>query len=156
MKKIIEKAYLLLILGGSQLQGVILLLFRVYWGWLLFQTGKGKLVNHESVVGFFTELHIPAPEINAWFVGGLECFGGLLLLVGLFSRPIALLMSINMFVAYISVPEDYEKLVGIFKDPEPFIAADPFFFLLTSLLVLAFGPGRFSVDACIKWYGERR
>lgn len=154
MKELLIKAYTLLITLGSGLQPVILLLFRIYWGWLLYLTGKGKLVNHENVVVFFRDLEIPLPEINAWFVGGLECFGGLLLLIGLCSRPVALLIGINMLVAYISVPGDREKLLGILNDPEPFIAADPFFFLLTALLVFAFGPGRFSLDGVIKGYRE--
>jgi putative oxidoreductase len=143
------KLYALLIRAGEPLQSLILLLFRSYWGWQLFLTGKGKLLNHQNVVSFFTELGIPAPGINAWFVGGLECFGGLLLLLGLCSRPVALLMAGNMTVAYLSVAEDRAKLLSIFSDPEPFLMADPFFFLLMSVLVLAFGPGNFSLDAWI-------
>lgn len=131
---------------GSHLQAPILLLFRVYWGWLFFQTGWGKLTNHGNVVEFFTSLGIPFPGLNAWFVAGLECFGGLLLLTGLCSRPIALLLSGNMLVAYLSVPEDRAKLFNVISDPEAFIMADPFFFLLTSLIVLAFGPGKLSLD----------
>jgi len=35
-------------------------------------------------VGFFTQLGIPAPALNAWFVSGLEFAGGLVLIVGQF------------------------------------------------------------------------
>lgn len=135
---------------GTLLQPVLLLAFRLHWGWEFFETGKGKLLNHEKVVGFFTSLRIPLPEVNAWFVGGLECFGGLLLLVGLCSRPAAFLLSANMLVAYLSVDEDRAALLGIFQDPEPFLRATPFFFLLSSLLILAFGPGAISLDALLK------
>ena len=107
-------------------------------------------MNHATVVEFFSGLGIPAPELNAWFVGGLECFGGLLLLIGLCSRPIALMMTVNMIVAYLSVEEDRAKVLAIFTDPQPFLSADPFFFLLMSALVLAFGPGRLSVDAYLQ------
>jgi len=107
-------------------------------------------MNHANVVEFFTSLGIPAPALNAWFVGGLECFGGLLLLVGLCSRPIAFMMAINMAVAYLSVQEDRATVLELFNDPAPFLAAAPFFFLLMSVLVLAFGPGLLSIDAWLK------
>ena len=132
---------------GRVLQPFILLTFRIHWGWAFYVTGKGKLLNHSDIVGFFTSLGIPFPELNAWFVGGVECFGGLLLLIGLASRPVAFVLSINMLVAYLSVPYDRAKLFGIFQDAEPFLSADPFFFLLAAVLVLAFGPGIFSLDA---------
>ena len=132
------------------LQPIILFLFRIYWGWQFFLTGKGKLFNHNQVVEFFTSLGIPLPGINAWFVAGVESIGGILLLVGLFSKPVALVLAVNMLVAYISVPEDRSALFGIFKDPEPFLSADPFFFLLTSILVLAFGAGAISIDYLIQ------
>jgi putative oxidoreductase len=147
---LITKGYELLIKFGNCLQPFVLLIFRLYWGWQFFLTGKGKLLNHPKVVEFFTSLGIPAPGLNAWFIGGLECFGGLLLLVGFCSRPIAFLMTCNMTVAYLSVAEDRAKVFSIFQDPAPFLAADPFFFMLMSVLVLAFGPGCFSVDAIIK------
>ena len=134
----------------SYLQPLILLAFRLNWGWEFFQSGKGKLENHEKVLGFFTSLGIPMPGINAWFVGGLECFGGLLLFVGLLSRPIAFLLAGNMLVAYLSVADDRATLLNIFVDRDPFLEAAPFFFLLTSVLVLAFGPGIFSVDHLLK------
>src|SRR5579862_7744869 len=98
--------YDLLIKLGNALQPIILLIFRLYWGWQFYLTGRGKLENHDHVVRFFTTLNIPSPDTMAWFIGGLECFGGLLLLVGFFSRPIALLMTGNMVVAYLAVDDD--------------------------------------------------
>ncbi len=132
------------------LQSLVLLVFRLYWGWEFFQTGKGKLFNHENVVSFFSELGIPFPALNAWFVGGLECVGGLLLMIGLFSRPVAFLLSGNMLVAYLSVADDRATLFGIFQDPDAFLAADPYFYLQVSVLVLAFGAGMFSLDYLIR------
>ena len=142
--------YSLLEKSGLYLQPFLLLFLRGIGGWQLYLTGKGKLLNHEKVVGFFTSLNIPFPDANAWFIGGLECFGGLLLLVGLLSRPVALLMAGNMFVAYLSVEDDRAKLLNLFVDPTPFLNADPFFFLLMSVVVLAFGPGLISIDAVVK------
>lgn len=135
-------------------QPLVLLAFRVHWGVAFFFDGKGKLLNHDAVVQFFTEsVQLPFPELNAWMVGGVELVGGLLLVLGLLSRPVALVLTANMLVAYLSVEGDRAALLGVFSDPQPFIDADPFFYLLTSVLVLAFGPGVISLDAlaCKAW-----
>ena len=54
------------------------------------QTGWGKLSDIHKVIGFFTDLGIPAPTLNAYFVASLEFGGGLLLILGLGSRLVAL------------------------------------------------------------------
>ena len=145
----IKSDYRLFVFCADALQTLILLIFRLSWGWQFFVTGKGKLLNHKDVADFFAGLHIPFPGLNAWFIGGLECIGGLLLMVGFASRPIAFLLACAMTVAYLSVDEERTKLLNIFQDPTPFLTADPFFFLLTSVLVLAFGPGLISIDALL-------
>jgi len=147
---IVTTGYKWLILGGNLLQPLILLTFRLNWGRQFFTNGKGKLTDHQSIVEYFSSLHIPAPDLNAWFVGGVECFGGLLLLVGLASRPIALMLTTSMSVAYLADPDERAKVLNLFHDQDSFLQADPFFFWLTALLVLAFGPGRISVDALLQ------
>lgn len=128
----------------APLADVVLLVLRLTWGWQFFQTGLGKLQNIERVVTFFTSLGIPAPALNARFVGTLELAGGLLLLLGLFARPIALLLTGNMLVAYLAA--DREALFGVFSNLEAFQKADPFMFLLVSVIVLTFGAGAVSLD----------
>jgi putative oxidoreductase len=94
------------------------------------------------------------PTFNAYFIGSLECFGSLLLIIGLASRPLALLIVISMTVAYLAA--DFEAVSSIFSDPDKFVKADPFPFLLTALIVLVFGPGLFSIDALMKRILRRR
>jgi putative oxidoreductase len=127
---------------------------RLYWGWSFFQTGKGKLTDLGNVTEFFQSLGIPAPGVNAALAGTTECVGGLLLLVGLASRPAAMALSFTMIVAYLTA--DLEAVKNIFSDPDAFLGADPFQFLFASVLVLAFGPGFFSLDRLIQWYLEGR
>ena len=147
MRLLIEKVYGILISAGNAAQPGFLLLVRIYWGWQFVQTGWGKVTNLEKVTSFFTDLGIPAPGINAAFVSGLELGGGLLLIVGLASRPIAFMMTINMLVAYITA--DREALMSIVSDPGKFYGATPYTFLFAALLVLIFGPGRYSADAIL-------
>jgi len=144
----IRRAYELLVSVANLLQSPFLLLLRLYFFWQLFETGQGKLSNIGRVIGFFRSLGIPLPKLNAYFVSSLECFGSLLLIVGLASRPIALMIVISMSVAYITA--DFEAVASIVSDPDKFVKADPFPFLLTALIVLIFGPGLFSIDALLK------
>jgi|SRR5262249_57019734 len=128
----------------SYLRCPFLLFVRLYWGIQLIQSGWGKLHNLQKVTEFFTELHLPAPAATAVFISGLEFFGGILLAIGLFSRIISLMMTVNLIVAYITA--DNEALHAIFRDPDKFMAATPFTFLMASLIILIFGPGIFSID----------
>ena len=138
----------------SHLQSPLLLALRLYWGWQFFQTGYGKLMHISKVIGFFTSLGIPFPAFNAYFVSSLECVGGVLLFLGLGSRVIALPLTIDMLVAYIAA--DREALFSIFSDPGKFYAADPYTFLFASLLILVFGPGKFSLDSALGYLRRRR
>lgn len=125
-----------------------LLLLRVYFFWQLFLTGKGKLSNIGKVAEFFASLGIPLPTLNAYFIGSLECFGSLLLIVGLATRPLSLLIGLSMIVAYITA--DFDAVSSILGDPDKFVKADPFPFLLTALIIYVFGPGEFSLDRLLK------
>ena len=129
------------------LQSPFLLVLRLYFFWQLFLTGKGKLLNIGKTSEFFASLGIPLPTLNAYFIGSLECFGSLLLMIGIASRPLSILIMASMAVAYFTA--DFEALSNAFSDPDKFVKADPFPFLLTALIVLLFGPGRFSLDALL-------
>jgi putative oxidoreductase len=139
-----SRGYALLNAAGNSLQSPFLLAVRLYWGWQFAQTGWGKLHNIQHVIGFFTSLGIPAPALNAWFVSGLELVGGILLIVGLGSRLTALLLAIDMFVAYLTT--DTEALRAILSDPGKLYADAAYTFLFASVLILIFGPGRFALD----------
>ena len=157
MKKIAEAVTLVYSLFErtlSRLQSPLLLAVRLYWGWQFFQTGWGKLMHLPKVVGFFTNLGIPFPALNAYFVSSLEFVGGALLFVGLGSRVIALPLTIDMVVAYITA--DREALFSIFSDPGKFYGSDPYTFLFASLLILLFGPGSISLDHAIGYLRKRR
>src|SRR3954449_5895615 len=83
----------------SFLQSPLLLAVRLYWGWQFAQTGWGKLHHLDRISVCFAGLGIPWPAFNAHFVSGLECVGGILLIIGLGSRLIGFLLAANMFVA---------------------------------------------------------
>lgn len=133
---------------ASYLADPFLLGIRLYWGWQFFQTGKGKLSDISKPTAFFKELGIPFPEVNAYVAGCTECIGGLLLLLGLFSRVTCVPLIFLLLVAYGTAHQDVVKT--IWSDSDAFVTAPPFLFLLAVVTVFIFGPGKFSVDELLR------
>lgn len=131
----------------SYLQTPFLLFVRLYWGWQLGQSGWGKLHNLDKVTEFFTSLNLPMPAQTALAISSLEFFGGIFLALGLLSRLTALVLTINMIMAYVTA--DREALGSFFSDPDKFSAAAPYVFLVASLLILIFGPGKIALDTLL-------
>jgi putative oxidoreductase len=126
------------------------LLTRLVVGFAFYDSGSGKLNNIEKTVGFFTDLGIPFPELNAAFVARLEYYGGMLLLAGVLTRIVALLLSSTMIVALLTA--DRDTFVGAFtrstevglSDVAPFALG-----VFLSWLVIR-GAGAISLDAILK------
>ena len=132
------------------------LLTRLVVGFAFFDAGKGKLANMENTVNFFAELNIPFPELNAAFVARLEYYGGMLLLLGLLTRVIAILLSSTMIVALLTAHRD--DLIGALSRTGEIALSDlpPFVLgVLLSWLVVK-GPGALSLDRVIKTAAEKK
>jgi putative oxidoreductase len=72
----------------------MLSVLRIVSSLLFLEHGTGKFL------GFPTLPSLPLPGSPGWYAGIIELVGGLLLLLGLFSRPVAFLLSGEMAVAY--------------------------------------------------------
>jgi putative oxidoreductase len=136
------------------LQSPFLLLVRLYWGIQLAQSGWGKLHHLDNVTEYFGTLGLPMPGQMAVFISCVELFGGIFLAVGLLSRVTSLVLTINLFMAY--VIGDREALLSFIKDPDKFAAAAPFVFLVAALIVLIFGAGKLSVDGAVEYFTGSR
>lgn len=130
-------------------QPFLLLAIRLYWGSQFFLTGRGKLLHIERTAAFFQSLDIPLPLLNAYAAGTIECLGGALLVLGIGTRLAAIPLIVTMLVAYATAHRP--ELLGLFTNPDAFVSAPPFLFLLASTLALVFGPGWLSLDA---WLGH--
>ncbi|MCB1119142.1 MAG: DoxX family protein [Chlamydiia bacterium] len=148
MVQAIKNFYQSLIGVGFRLQSLILLGIRVYWGYLFYQAGWGKLGNIGGVADFFGSFGIPFPEFNAYLVGYVEAIGGLCLLFGVASRLAAIPLIVTMVVALLTA--HWEAVAGVFQDHKEFVNQAPFNFLMASLIVFAFGPGKFAIDTLLE------
>lgn len=72
---------------------------RVVTGVLFVTFSLGKFVDHAQESADFDRYGIPVPEIATYLVGTLELVGGVLLVVGLLTRPVAALLAVNLIGA---------------------------------------------------------
>jgi len=149
----LDRVYGWFLCAANALQSPLLLLVRLYWGWQFWQTGWGKVTHISHVIEYFTSLGLPAPALTAYFIAWLETIAGILLVLGLFSRLVAVPLVIDMIVAYIV--GDRAAWGSFISDPGKFYGATPYTFLFASLLILSFGPGKISVDSLIAWYRQK-
>ncbi|CRI57897.1 DoxX family protein [Pseudomonas sp. CCOS 191] len=123
----------------------ILLLARILLMILFVLSGWSKLTGFEGTVGYMTSLGAPAPMLAAAIAVIMELLVGILLILGFYTRPLALLFALFVLgTALIGHP--YWNMV------EPERSANMTQFLknlaiVGGLLLLALtGAGRFSLD----------
>ena len=94
----------------------------------------------------YPETPMPQPPVGSlfWIGGVLELVGGLLLLAGLFSRPVAFILSGEMAVAYWMVHAP-QSTFPIQNNGDAAIL-----YCFVFLLIAAAGPGPWSLDAARK------
>ena len=117
-----------------------LALLRIVTAWIFLLSGTMKL--------FGWPMHMPpeagplVPFSEIWFAGVLETIGGPLLILGLFTRPVAFILSGEMAVAYWQFTWGQHPLVPIMSMAGVPTAACCFIWLYIS----AAGPGAWSLD----------
>ncbi len=141
------------------------LLIRLMAGGVFLWEGMLKFVLPNQGVGRFTKIGIPFPELSANFVGVLEIVGGILLLLGLFTRFIAIPFIVEMLVAMLSTK--IAMYLGVSPLPLPPVPPktglwavlheirSEYAQLLTVTFLLIVGPGPWSVDALLGRRGRR-
>ena len=116
----------------------VLSILRIVTGLFFMLHGTQKLLGFPPMPA---GAPMPAPLTFLWFGGVLELFGGLLLLIGLFSRPVAFILAGEMAVAYWM----FHAPQGSFPALNMGDAAILYCFVF--LYLAAAGPGPWSVDA---------
>lgn len=128
--------------GGS----LTSLALRLYIGWQFFKAGRVKIADWNSTLALFQyEYKVPllAPDVAAWLGAGSELMLPPLLFVGLLSRPAALALFFVNLVAVLSYPQ-------LFTFDCPAGLNDHFYWGILLMVLVMFGPGKFSVDAVLQ------
>ena len=92
------------------------LIMRLIVGYVFMLTGWGKLNNLPQITQNFIEWGVIFPKIMTPFVSGVEFFGGIMLILGLFTRIPAAMLAVVMVVAIRSAKwgdvDSLETLLG--------------------------------------------
>ena len=92
------------------------LIMRLIVGYVFMLSGWGKLNNLPQITQNFIEWGVIFPKIMTPFVSGVEFFGGIMLILGLFTRIPAAMLAFTMLVAIKSAKWDQvdslETLLG--------------------------------------------
>lgn len=117
-----------------------ILIARVVVGGYFIMHGKG-LFNAEAMQGFTkyldNDLHFPMPSLMAYLRTGAELFGGIMLVLGIFTRLGAFLIMFTMLVATFTAAKG--DLLG---DGEI-----TFVYTIFCLTIMMIGAGKYSLDA---------
>jgi uncharacterized membrane protein YphA (DoxX/SURF4 family) len=136
-----------------------IILLRLMAGGVFLWEGMLKFVYANQGVGRFTKIGLPFPQATADFVGVLEIVGGILLMTGFLTRPIAIPFIIEMLVAMLST----KIALYMGTSPLPLPPVPPqiglwavlhevrseYAQLMTTMFLLMAGPGRWSLDALL-------
>ena len=77
----------------------LLVVGRVFLGWLLLASGYGKLGSIAGTGAYFASLGMPSPELSAWFAAIVEIVLGAALILGIATRYAALASFLWVLVA---------------------------------------------------------
>lgn len=128
-------------------KSLVLLLARVFLITLFLIFGFSKLTGFEGTVQYMNMLHAPLPTLSAMIAVVAEAFLGLLILIGFYTRPIAVLLALyTLGTAMIghaywhttgNMMQDLNTKIHFFKNMS----------IMGGFLLLAVaGPGAISVD----------
>lgn len=121
-----------------------LFILRVITGIVFTAHGWAKVfgMGVGGVLGFFTKAGVPLPGLTAPLVSYLELLGGIALILGLLTRPIAVALAVDMlgamvfvhFAAGFFLPTGYEFVLELYA---------------AAVALAVAGGGRFSLDHAI-------
>ncbi|CAG9184912.1 DoxX family protein [Cupriavidus pampae] len=117
---------------------ILLVVLYVLFGWQ-------KMVGFSGTIGYMTSVGVPLPAVAALVAVVVELVFGVLLLIGFYTRPLALLLAVYTLVTgFIGHPywtlsgmDQYMAMINFYKNVS----------ITGGFLLLALnGPGRYSID----------
>ncbi len=118
-----------------------ILFVRIALGLVFISAGWMKITSIQETVGFFGMISLPA--WTAYFVAYAEFIGGILFVLGLFTRYAAIVMAVIMLVAVkILFAKGFSMANGGYEYP--------LVLMLCSIALVTLGSGHYSVAHLIK------
>jgi putative oxidoreductase len=132
--------------GAGRLRDGVILIARILLSVLFVIFGWKKLLGFGGTVGYFTHLALPMPMLAAAIAVAAEFFGGIAIVLGVLTRPIAVLLAVyTIATGFIGHPywtmtgaEQAGAMINFYKN----VGITGAF-----LLLYVTGAGKYSVDA---------
>jgi len=124
---------------------IIILVARLLMMTLFLISGWGKLTNYSGTVGYMTSIGVPFPILATLIAIVMEVFVAIALVIGVFTRPLALLMAaftlgtalLGHHFWTLEGAERAANLINFYKN----------FSIMGGLMLLAItGPGRYAIS----------
>jgi len=126
-------------------QNWLTLIGRLAIAWLFVQAGWSKLMAVPATIGYMQKFGMPQAEILVWPAIAIELLGGIALAIGWQARWMA-----AIFVLFLVIATVVFHPYWAFDAAQVAAQKNNFFknlaILGAMLLIMAFGPGRYSVD----------
>lgn len=114
---------------------------RILMAAIFIMSGIGKIAAPAATIGYISAMGLPFPELALAGAIGIEVIGGLLLVLGLYTRPVALALaafSVLTGLLFHSAIADQNQMIHLMKNLA----------MAGGLLqVAAFGAGSLSLDS---------
>ncbi len=128
---------------------VIALVGRILMGWIFLSSGFGKLMNVTGFSAGLAKRGVPTPSFMGWLGAIVEFGGGLLIILGVKIRYVAILMILFVIVATLISHRYWEY------PPEQIVAQQTNFWKNVTIIggflfMFLAGAGRYSVDGAMK------
>lgn len=129
----------------GQSNDLVLLVSRLFLATLFVLFGWAKITGFSGTVGYMEHVGAPAPMLSAIIAVVMELVVGILIFVGFYTRPLAVVLAIYTIAAGFvghhfwteTGMEQMENMINFYKNVS----------IAGGLLALAVtGPGRFSID----------
>lgn len=137
--------------GERRWEWLPILVARVSLGLFFAVSGYNKLFDtekHRGLIELMMEIGIPFPEFMALFLASVEFFGGIFLMIGLFSTFVAIALIIAMIVAIATVEIEHviPKGIGPLDWMSWFLYLPQVMYVILFAWLITTGPGKMSLD----------
>ena len=132
--------------AAARTRNEVLLLARILLVAVFLIFGWSKLADYPGTVAYMAESGAPMPPISALVAIAVECFGSIAIVLGAWTRPIAVLMALyalaTAFIGHrywtMTGPDQYANEINFYKNVS----------IMGGFLVLyVAGAGKYSLDA---------
>jgi putative oxidoreductase len=131
--------------GATKIRDEVILLARILMILLFLIFGWGKMTNFSGTMRYFASDNLPMPAIATLIAVIMEFFVGLALLLGVFTRPLAIILAIYTLATGL-IGHEFWNMTGADYTANEINFFKNFAIIGGLLLLYTTGAGKYSID----------